>query len=313
MAARARSEAAADADPGRRLLVIVHPLIPRRRKRLLEATLNQLEALGCAVSLRLSHAPGEAELFARQAKRRDHDVVVVAGGDGTINEVVNGLRGTGMPLAILPMGTANVVAAEIGLAADAQSLAELIARESPRPVRPGRLDGRRFMMMAGVGVDAHAVASVHPALKRRTGKLAYVVAAFWQLLRYPFPCYDVRIDGVSWRATSVVVANGHYYAGTFVLAPEARLEQPGFHVCLLTRPGRWAALRYALAFVLGRLGRLADYHVIAARSVSISGPAGDPVQADGDIVASLPVEITVAPEAVDLIMPRSAPDGPRSA
>ncbi len=313
MAASARPAARPDANPGRRVLVIVGALVSERRKGLLEATLKRLGTLGCGVTLLGAGAPGEAEAMARRAARGGYDVVVAAGGDGTVNEIVNGLRGTSIPLAIVPLGTANVVAAEIGLPAEAGPLAELIAHERPRALRPGRLDGRRFMMMAGIGADAHAVASVSPAWKRRAGKLAYVMAVLWRLVRHPFPCcYEVCIDGVVRRAASVIVANGRYYAGTFVLAPQARLERPGLHVCLFSGPGRWRALRYGLAFLLGRLDRLADFHVIAARSVSISGPEGDPVQADGDIIARLPVEIAIAPEAVDMIMPR-APDGRRSA
>ena len=100
-----------------------------------------------------------------------------------------------------------------------------------------------------------------------------------------------------------MVANGHYYAGRFVCASQARLDEPGFRVCLFRSPGRLSALRYGLDLLLGRLEEAADYAVIEARALSISGPAGDPVQADGELVATLPVAIEVAPEPLYLIMP----------
>ena len=287
---------------GRRVLVIANRFSGRRRRRL-DATLKELEALGCELGVRETLSRGDARTIAREAAGGGYDVVAAAGGDGTINEVANGLEGRDLPLAIIPLGTANVVAAEIGLPTDPRHLARLIARGRSRPVHPGRLDGRRFMMMASVGLDAHAVAGVNQEWKRRTGKLAYVGAVLAQLARYPYPIYEVSVDGATWRAAWVIVANGRYYAGRFVCAPEARLERPGLHVCLLPSPGNWQALRYGAAFALGRLGRLPDYRVIAATSVSITGPAADPVQVDGDILATLPVEIGVATEPLNLIMP----------
>lgn len=289
-------------DEGRRVLVVVNPLMAWRRRRLLAEVLRQLDGLAAAIEVREARYPGDAEALAREARGR-HDVIVAAGGDGTVNEIVNGLAGAGMPLALLPLGTANVLAAEIGLPARPRRLAELIARGRPRPVHLGRVDGRRFVMMAGVGLDAHAVAAVASTLKRLAGKPAYGVALLWQLLRYPCPLREVSVDGAVWRAAAVIVANGHFYAGRFVCAPGARLEVPGFHVCLFLSPGRWRAVRYGVALLLGRLHRLADYRVVEARRVVIQGPPGEPVQADGDVVAALPVEITVAPEPLNLIMP----------
>ncbi len=287
--------------PRRRLLVIANPLLSRRRKRRLDAAIARLEAMGCTVSMLQSRGPDGGALRRDDLER--YDAVVAAGGDGTVNEVVNGLGEASVPLALLPLGTANVLAAELDLPQAPARLAELIVHGRPRSLYLGRVDGRRFMMMVGVGFDAHAVAGVAPLLKRLAGRLAYVAAALGQLVRYPFPLFDVFVDGAAWRASQVIVANGRYYAGRFVCAPRARLAEPGLHVCLFQSPGRWQALRYGLAFLLGRLERLSDYAVIPASSVYVAGPAGHPVQADGDIVATLPIRVGVAPTPVDVIAP----------
>lgn len=301
-----RSEPAtviADAVPARRLLVIFNPAAGWRRRQRLEPVLAALRARGCAIEIMETTARGDAERYAKTADPASFDRMVVAGGDGTVNEVVNGLAGSGTALAIVPLGTANVLAAEIGLATDAAGIARTIAEGVPRPISLGLVNGRRFLLMAGVGFDAHVVREVSVALKRRLGKAAYVWATLRQLRAFDFPTYRVEIDGTPYQAASVVIANGRYYAGRFVCAPEGRLEDPRLAVCLFLRSGPWAAIRYALTLFTGRLPRLGSYRVIPASRLEITGPPGDPVQGDGDIVGHLPAEIEVLPGALDLVFP----------
>jgi diacylglycerol kinase family enzyme len=165
------------------------------------------------------------------------------------------------------------------------------------------VNGRCFLVMAGIGFDAHAVASVSPRLKRRLGKGAYAVAVLRELLRNVVPRYRVTVDGREQQAASVIVAKGRFYGGRFVCAPEARLETPEFHVCLFERGGRWAVLRYGLALALGRLHRLKDFRIVRGRRIDIAGPPGDPVQGDGDIIARLPARIDLAPRPLLLLTP----------
>ena len=231
---------------------------------------------------------------------------MVAGGDGTINEAVNGLTGAGTqppPLAVLPLGTANALASEIGLDLSPERTARTIAMGRAVPVVVGRANDRVFSMMAGAGFDAHVVEAVNLDLKRLIGKGAYVWESARALWRFGFPGYRVTLDGTVHDAASVIVAKGHFYGGRFVCAPEARLTEPLFQVCLFRHPGAWNALRYATALGLGRLDRLPDYQVVPARDVLIEGPDGDPVQGDGDVIARLPVRIRLVPEALRLVMP----------
>jgi len=299
-----------DGAPLRRdLLVIFNPTAGWWRGRRMRATLARLERRGCRVILKRTGARGDAEAFARAAGAPAAvpvDLVVAAGGDGTINEVVNGLAreaGPRLPLALLPIGTANVLANEIGLATDPAAIAREIADGRARPIALGRANGRCFTMMAGVGFDAHVVAGLDRRLKRVLGKGAYVVESLRQIRRFGFPRYRVTIDGVAYDAASVIVARGRFYGGRFVCAPEAGLEIAALHVCLFDRGGRGAVLRYALALMLGLLPRLADYRVVPGREVLIEGPEGDPVQGDGDIIARLPVRIDLDPTALSLVVP----------
>jgi YegS/Rv2252/BmrU family lipid kinase len=246
---------------------------------------------------------GDAEALARGARDSEADRLVVAGGDGTINEALNGLEGPTPPLAIVPLGTANVLAHELGLGRRAASVAAAIAEGRPRDVTLGLVNGRRFSMMAGVGFDAHVVRDVDSKLKRAIGKGAYALETLRQLLVFAPRFYDVTIDGAAHRAASVIVCNGHYYGGKFVAAPAARLDAPDFQVVLFGRAGRWATLRYAAALALGRLSKLQDVTILPARTVEIAGPTGEPVQADGDIVAHLPARFEAMPDAAILVGP----------
>ncbi len=290
----------------RRVLVIYNPTAGQWRRRKLAAALRAVAALGCPVTLHETTHRGDAEATARALTQERCDVVVAAGGDGTINEVANGLiaaPGPVPPLAIIPLGTANVLAQEIGLRGSPAAIAAAIAGGRFLDVHLGLANGRHFIMMAGVGFDAHVVANVDLALKRTTGKLAYVWETLSQALRYGFPQCRVTVDGKSFQAFSVVVCNGRHYGGPFVAAPRAQLTDPRFEVCLLKRGGWRHVLRYGLALVLGRLHSLPDVRIESGREVHIEAEDGLPVQGDGDIIAALPASITVSDKTVTLVVP----------
>jgi diacylglycerol kinase (ATP) len=284
----------------RQLMVIFNPAAGRRRRRGMARAMRLLEGRA-DITHRRTAARGDAEAFARAAL--PGVIAVVAGGDGTANEAANGLLAAGGgELAVIPLGTANVLAAELGIL-DIASAAGVAAAGSLLTYRPGLANGRGFLMMAGAGFDAHVVAGVSPRLKRLFGKGAYVAETLRQLLEFRFPRYRVTIDGATHEAASVIVARGHFYGGRFVVAPEARLDSDELHVCLFRRGGRLRTIGYALALALGRLHRLADVEIIRGRKIVIEGPPGDPVQGDGDLIGCLPVTIELSTIAIGLRRP----------
>ncbi|MEA1677113.1 diacylglycerol/lipid kinase family protein [Nitrospirillum sp. BR 11163] len=299
----------------RRLLVIHNPVAGRRRRGFMGRVVDALRQGGADVAVVETTGPRDAERLAGLAAAgaltdgRIPDAVVASGGDGTINEVVNGLLAapTSAPpaLGLIPLGTANVLAAELDLPSGAADLARTLAGAAPRTIHAGRANGRLFTMMAGVGLDAHVVEGVDPAVKRRLGKGAYVLESLAQIARWPNPRYRVTVEDAAGRVrvhevASCIVAKGHFYGGRFVCAPDARLDEGGFQVCLFEDGGRLAALGYGAALVTGRLGRRGGtkgglgYRVVPAARVRIEGPVGDPVQGDGDTIARLPVDMETA-------------------
>jgi len=290
----------------RQLMVIFNPTAGRRRGRAMAQVMRLLEGQ-VDITQRRTAARGDAEAFARETPLGA--IALVAGGDGTANEVANGLLAAGGgEMAILPLGTANVLAAELGIF-NLAGAAGAAARGPLLTCRPGLANGRGFLLMAGAGFDAHVVANVSPKLKRLLGKGAYVVETLRQLARFAFPRYRVTVDGVVHDVASVIVARGHFYGGRFIVAPEARLESDELHVCLFERWGRRQTLRFGLALLLGRLPHTAGFRVIAGRQIKVSVlcDAGErrrqPVQIDGDDALTLPVSINLASAAVRLLQP----------
>jgi diacylglycerol kinase (ATP) len=293
----------------RRLLVIYNPTSGRRRRRKLDRWLAHLQAMGAEVTLSETTAPRHAEELARAADSRRVDAVAVAGGDGTINDAVNGLAGSSLPLAILPLGTANVLANEIGLPRSLAALADIAAFGPAAEVWPGEAlaegasVGRRFLIMAGVGFDADVVEHLDLALKRHAGKLAYVWSILGRLRAYR-PCsFSADIDGAAVSGASLVAARAHFYGGRFVLAPAARLEHRLLQVAVFEHAGRGAALGYMAAMGLGALPRCRSLRIMPGQTVRLMTPIGAPVQLDGDIQLRLPARLRIAATPLRLVQP----------
>lgn len=287
----------------RKLLIIHNPTAGRRSRRRLDRVLALLDAAGAQFEIEPTCSRGHAETIAREAGVRPFDAIVACGGDGTINEVVNGLRGSAVPLGIVPMGTANVLAAELGLSTRPRAIAETILHAHPKTVWPGVVNGHRFTLMAGVGFDARVTAGVNLGVKRVLGRGAYAVETLRQWLGWRGGDYLVRIDGVERRAAWVIVARARLYGGRFVCAPDASLLKPELHVCLMERAGRVNLTRYMAAIAAGRLGKLSDCRVVIGREIEIEGPTGEPVQADGDTIGRLPVRIAIDSNLMRVLMP----------
>jgi diacylglycerol kinase (ATP) len=287
----------------RRLLVIYNPAAGRRPRRRLDIILSYLTELGSAFVLRETGARGDAEAIARAADPAEFDAVVAAGGDGTINEIVNGLAESALPLAILPLGTGNVLANELGLPHSPRRLAALAAFGAEKRIWTGEVGARRFVAMAGIGFDAAVVAGLDEALKRRIGKLAFVWQIIVQLWRYEAQRYRIVCGEAEHLPASAVIVKGRFYAGRFVLAPAARLDEPALHVVLFGRTGRSAALRYLAALVVGMTHRLRDVTILPTQSLTILGPSGMPVEGDGDIIATLPVTIRISDRPLFVVGP----------
>lgn len=299
----------------RAVTLIYNPVAGWRRRRKLIEVVEAMNRRGAIVTLRETGGPGDAERFAREAALEGRtDIVVAAGGDGTINEVANGLVGSEVPLGVVPIGTANVLAIEIGLPHSSDALGALLLTGRAKQIGAGRVNKRFFLLWVGAGFDGRLVHAIDPVMKRRFGKLAFVWAGVRQVFGAQGPALKVS-DGTSEVSCNwAVVANACHYAGTYRLAPSCRFDAVGLTTLCVPARGRAGLVWALLGLALGRLETMRGVVVLSGPHITISnivdgeaGPIVDPVQVDGDDMLTLPVEIecwdiTKAPQ-IRLVMP----------
>ena len=257
-------------------------------------------------------APGTATAIVAAALRSAPDLIVVAGGDGTVGEAAAALAGTSTPLAILPYGTANVLARECGIGASPRRAERFLASRKTRAITAWIAAERVCCMWMGVGLDARMMKSVQPALKRGLGRTGIAWTAVGDFLRYDFP--PIRVDGIDpgggrfrHEATFVVAANIQRYGGEMKIAPSADPEDELLDLVLFTGTTKAALMRFLVDIAMGRMGRADVPNVIRLRAREMTahavGPQEVDVQVDGDFVGTTPATIGPVVGRVNIVVP----------
>jgi len=280
----------------------------RNPQVLLQRTIAALTRVDLAPGLLPTSAPGEAGSLVQEAIRQGADLILVLGGDGTVNEVVQGLAHSNVPLGVLPGGTANVLAMELGLGSRSEPAARTLAGFEPRPVALGQITGslgsdnfsRYFLLMAGAGLDANIVYEVSAGLKNAAGKLAYWAAgsaAFFKRVEQ----LEVRVDDRIYQCGFALISRVRNYGGDLEIASGASLHDDDFEVVLFegSNPLRYAW--YMLNVALKRVQRIAGVTVLRAHHVEIL--TATPVQIDGEYLGRQAVSIEIVPHALHLLLP----------
>jgi len=286
-------------------LVIHNPVSGRSATiERLRAALERARQAGWIVDPVATDYKGHATDLARDAAARGIDVVAVHGGDGTINEAINGLAGTRTALAVIPAGTANVWAKETHVPRDPVAATDLILRGERRRIDLGRAGGRYFMLMAGIGLDARIVPRVNPWLKRRIGVLAYIVAGVFTAFRTKPWRTSMRIDGApreGWLYW-MLAGNTRSYGGLTDIMYRAQADDGLLDVAIMHRGGAFHLLVDGVRLLFHRHDRSPNVDYLKARDVEIDTP-GLPVQLDGELAGETPVRIEVVPRALTVIVP----------
>ena len=283
--------------------IILNPVAGARRRGLLDDVIRRLRASGASVTVELTTHAGHATELARKAVHSGVDVVVAAGGDGTINEVARGLLGHSVPLGIIPLGTANVLAIEIGLHPKADDIADMLLRGPAELVGTGVVDGEIFLLMAGIGFDGEVVRNINPRLKCLWGKGSFIWSDLKKWLSGPSYEIDLVVDGRPKKAAWVIATNARHYAGPFVLAPDESVTRSGLTLFLFRSPSRFSFLVYLAALGLGMVPKLSGVEVLPARRVEVVSPTGVAVEIDGDARGFLPLTIEQGVHLLRLVVP----------
>lgn len=232
------------------------------------------------------------------------DLIVVLGGDGTINEVVNGMVHSDATLAILPGGTANVLAMELGLGSRLGAAIEKIPQCVTRRVAVGRIcsprQSRYFLAMGGVGLDAKIVYDLSPALKAVAGKMAYWVGGFGHVAQRVGQ-FEARINGDVYRCGFALASRVRNYGGDLEIASGASLQHDDFEVVLFEGSNPLRYLYYMAGVAAKRVQRMPGVHTVRTGSIALTGDVH--VQVDGEYVGRLPAQFEIVPAALNLLMP----------
>jgi len=283
--------------------LIINPTAGSFSQKTFDHIIDHLQRLGLAPQLCLTNGPDDAARYAaRLCAAESSPFIIAGGGDGTVNGVINGVVPGRAELAVLPLGTANVLARELGIFSLDDALAR-IARRETRPLSVVELEGegvkRCFVLMAGAGFDGAVVESVRHQEKRLFHQGAYILSAIRRLLAWETAKFKVTMDGDTLECHSVVVCNAANYGGRFRLAPDADMFRPDLQVVCIEEGGRGVYLRGALALAAGK-GLPAGFQTRTATEIRIEGDK--PVQLDGDYFCRAPVRIKVVGDFVRLVV-----------
>ncbi|RMG55275.1 MAG: diacylglycerol kinase family lipid kinase [Acidobacteria bacterium] len=292
-----------------RMTIIHNPVSGRRgvRPHQLDSVRLALDRVGIESECFATRGPGHATELAMQALARGTELILVRGGDGTLNEVLQAMVGSGVPLAIWPGGTANVLARVLGLPRTPDCLISTIISGHTRTITVGQAGRRYFFLMAGIGLDASIVRHLNPRLKRLGGLLAFWASGFQHVARWPAPAFTLRVDGNEYRVTFATLANAPYYGGGLRLAPQARLDAVWLDVCAFRTRNK---LRYLLVHLpssfFGRHIRQRGVIYLKTREARAESSEDIWVQVDGELIGHLPMTFRSIPEAIRVCIPPDA-------
>jgi YegS/Rv2252/BmrU family lipid kinase len=308
----------------RRVALIYNPVSGRphaQRAMLIAAALAELRRAGVEADAVETRAAGTAGEQAREAVARGCDAVLACGGDGTVNEVLQGMIGTEAALGVVPLGTANALAIDLGLPSQSARAARVLLTYEPVRIAVGQVSfcrggskptSRYFTVAAGIGPDAHLMYHLNVQLKRRYGYPVYIAEALRVWATHSYPLFDVELcngSGIRRERVSQVLAVriGDFGGMLRRLAPGAELSHDHLRLVLFKTRSRLRYLRYMTAILFGREPRVPDIELLDATTVECRLPAGAAnrtyVEADGELLGTLPAKVEIVPGAVNLLMP----------
>jgi YegS/Rv2252/BmrU family lipid kinase len=281
------------------ILVIINPAARSTRAR---DAWKRLGVLPANTTMAMTSAPGQARTLAAQAVADGYRIVVAVGGDGTINEVVNGIAGTDVALGVLPAGTMNVFAAELGLPSRLREAWRVIQAGHTRLIDLAAANRQYFVQLAGVGLDAQVVKETSWDLKRNLGPLSYLVSAAHVMSRKP-PQIVAEADGRVLEGSFVLIGNGRFYGGPVAFFKEARIDDGLLDVLVFKNQSHLDIARYLGAILMGSHAALPDVEYFQTRKVVVRSDEAVPVEVDGELAAELPVTFRISSRKLRVVVP----------
>ncbi len=288
----------------KRFFIIRDPRVSRFGRYIFNTTLEGLRDAGAEVeSVSVTRRRDGVDLAREAMQSGTFDAIVGAGGERMVHNVAAGLIGGRTPLGVIPTGTGNVFAKELGYSFAPLTLARTLQADPVEQIPVGQVNGEVFLSLVSVGCDADAVRHFAEENPRFLGRASYVLPVVRALAGKPSRPLMVETESGRYRAHWIIVTRTKRYASELLLAPNAGLAKPGMYAIMFSGAGRMKRLRHLTTMVTGLVPR--DRHVSteAAQSVKVSGDASCAVQIDGQSRGTLPLNIDLHPERLSVIMP----------
>jgi diacylglycerol kinase (ATP) len=295
----------------RRFFLVTNPGAGLTGSPLVDAVADGLLRAGAVLTLTQPTDMDSARCQAREASTSGrYDAILAAGGDGTIRQVAASLLGTAIPLGLIPVGTANVLAHEIGLVREASAIVDMLLNGSVIGAACAYANDEPFLLMAGAGFDGRVIAALDHRLKAQVGKAAYA-GPMIGALAHRVDTLTVTVDGCPHEASWAVIANARHYGGSFVMARRTGIRERGLQAILFKAKNRADLLSQLVALAMGQLDARAashrDVEMIPCARASVSAQNPVPTQIDGDAFGTTPLEVAAGTAELQLIVPVGAP------
>ena len=306
------------------IFLIGNPAAGRNALRKINEAAAIIKNRGHDVQVLLTKKRGDAESFARQISSEAgvqrlefknnsslgtcHSslLVIAAGGDGTYNEVINGIACTNIPMAILPLGTTNVLAKELNIPEDVEKAVDIALNGKIHTICLGKITSnppslltRHFLLMAGIGYDGETVYGIKKGLKRYSGKGAYILSGLKTLMRWAPDKLTFTMDGKSCEGYSAIICKTSKYAGNFRIAPDADINKNNLYAFIMHSRNRLDILRYISGILTKKHLKFKDITYQQAENIEVKGNAH--IQIDGDYFGMTPARIEIVPDALRLV------------
>lgn len=264
---------------------------------------RELESSGFKLEIVQTPAPGEAARIAREASVDGCRTVIAVGGDGTANEIANGLVDTGTALALYPIGSGNDFARALGYPRKRRDLPRFLAGARRRVIDVGEVNGRIFVNAAGVGIDGHVAERVEASARIVGPMLGYFVGALVSIATYRPQPMRLRIDGETFEGKHLIVvaANGTHFGSGMHVAPNAKVDDGLFDIVVAGDLGRWASLVALAKLYRGTHVNGRDVRAFRARSLDVELQRELPTQADGEPVRARALTVRMRPGALTVL------------
>ena len=277
--------------------------------RQIEETVSFLRRQRWNVTLQLTTGAGDARRLARLAVEQQVNVVIAAGGDGTINEIIQELAGSETALGVLPTGTVNVWARETNIPLDGAGARKVLINGETRRIDLGKVKNRYFLLMAGIGFDADVTHAVEKKPIKRLGVLGYLLIGTWVGLGYQSFRAFVTINGrlMKKNALQIIIGNTQLYGGTIRYTWQAQCDDGLLDLCIVRHRKMWGRVVVFLDFLLRRKQRHQWVTYAKGSVIEVRTPKPVAIQVDGDPIGYTPATFSIVPQALKVIVPRNAP------